>query len=570
MGARGRWAAAVGLVVVATGAAAVIGLRAEMDRKIAMALESALGAGTLPRLEIARVALWPWGPMEIDGALTLTRTAGYGLTGQIVVSGSVVLGIGSDGVTVTPSSCLTVRADGMALNQSPLALPEAGALCEEESGPALNWRPDVGPTLAARLTVPRLASPTQAWAVEGIRLSFRHAPGQLLTLDAAATLHHTPAEQPVKPQAKPVLAPLTVAVQAARATPTAAWTLSGAVRALDGGLTIHATATHDPLSNSGRLDLRSDPLRVGGAGVALAALSPRLARVAQAVTGRLTAKARLTWTGEPGTGEARTGEWAVRSSGDVRIEGGGATLGPVRVAGVNGVVALSSLWPPVVPDGQRLAVALLDVGIPLTDGVIRFGYGRDRRVDVDEAVWRWGGGTLKAEPFELSPSAPNGLVTLRADGVDLGALLDLIRVDGVAANGRLSGRLPVRIGNGRVVLDGAVFDAAGAGTLRYAPAEPPPGLSGPEGSPTQLLLGALSDFRYDSLRLTLEGEAGGELRAGLSVRGANPAFYDGHPVSLNLTLSGALDRIVRQSLDTYRIPDAVRDRMTGFDQPKDP
>jgi hypothetical protein len=125
----------------------------------------------------------------------------------------------------------------------------------------------------------------------------------------------------------------------------------------------------------------------------------------------------------------------------------------------------------------------------------------------------------------------------------------------------------VRIQNGRARLEGAVFESSAPGSLRYAPANPPAGLSGPEGSPTALLMGALSDFRYESLRLSIDGEAGGELRAGLAVRGTNPTFYDGYPVALNLTLSGALDRILRQSLDAYHIPDAVRERMTGFDHP---
>ncbi len=67
----------------------------------------------------------------------------------------------------------------------------------------------------------------------------------------------------------------------------------------------------------------------------------------------------------------------------------------------------------------------------------------------------------------------------------------------------------------------------------------------------------------------MEGQAGGELAVGIAIRGSNPAFYDGYPVALNLKVSGALDRILRQSLDTYRIPETVRDRMTEF-QRKNP
>lgn len=548
MGARGRWAAAVGLVALATGAAAAVGLRATLDRLTATALESALGAGTVARLDEVRLSLLP---PEVSGTLTLARTADDGVSGWIALSGVLALQLGWNGVTLSPPGCLTLRAETLALNRNPLTVGPGGTLCAFDGHPLMRWSAN-GLELTARLALPSVAAPAMALRADAVTVSLQGDAVRSLTIDATAmAVRHT--------VPSPGLAPLSLAARAMREGGAVPWSLSATVSGAGGGLVIRANGTHDPRSGVGRLDLRSDPLRIGEAGVAVAALSPRLDTVLRAVSGRLTGRAGLAWQAG-----------VVRSTGALRIEAGGATLGPVRVAGVNGVVALSSLWPPVVPDGQRLAVALLDVGVPLTDGVIRFGYGRDRRVDVDEARWRWGGGTLKADPFELSPTAPKGLVTLHADGVDLGELLGLIRVDGVSASGRLSGSLPVRIGEGGVRLEGAVFDGTQPGTLRYAPAEPPPGLSGPEGSPTQLLLGALSDFRYDSLRLTLDGEAGGELRAGLSVRGTNPAFYDGHPVALTLTLSGALDRILRQSLDAYRIPEVVRDRMIGFDQPKDP
>ena len=200
---------------------------------------------------------------------------------------------------------------------------------------------------------------------------------------------------------------------------------------------------------------------------------------------------------------------------------------------------------------------------------VNIGYGRDGRLDVDRAEWNWAGGLLRADPFELSPEKPKGRVTLHADRIDAAKLLDLIAVDGLAASGRLAGTLPVVFAGDRVTIDGGVLESSGPGTLSYDPAKPPPALKGEEGSPTAMLMGALTDFHYDTLRITIDGQAGGELSAGFSLRGSNPSFYDGYPVALNLKLSGALDRILRQNLDVYRIPDTLRDRMTGFDQ-KDP
>lgn len=272
-------------------------------------------------------------------------------------------------------------------------------------------------------------------------------------------------------------------------------------------------------------------------------------------TGTLTAKLRFGLNGK-----------GLTAQGDLRLAGVGGRFGPVAVSGVNGVLTLESLAPPVLAPGQTLAVKLLDVGLPLTDGVVRFGYGRNGTLSVERAEWRWAGGLLRAEPFRFAAAAREHAVTLRADGVHLGSMLDLAAVDGLEAAGTVSGRLPVRVTPDAVHLDGGVLEADAPGTLRYDPAHPPGFLQGPEGSPTDLLMGALTDFRYDTLKATVDGQAGGDLRVGIAIRGANPAFYDGHPVALNLNVSGALDRILRQSLDTYRIPDAVRERMTEFER----
>lgn len=269
--------------------------------------------------------------------------------------------------------------------------------------------------------------------------------------------------------------------------------------------------------------------------------------------GTLTAKARLTWDGA-----------ALSAQGDLLLADVAGQFGPVSASGVNGVLSLPSLFPPVVAPGQTLAVKLLDVGLPLTDGTLRFGYGAKGRLSVERAEWRWAGGVLRAEPFAIDPAAPRGTVTLRAEGVHLGPMLAMIAVDGLEASGTVSGSLPVRIGADSVHLDGGRLEADGPGSLRYDPENPPGFLAGEAGSPTALLMGALTDFRYDTLSASVDGEAGGELAVGIAIRGSNPSFYDGYPVALNLKVSGALDRILRQSLDTYRIPETVRDRMTEF------
>lgn len=546
---RGRWVAAVALaILVALAVAAFSLLRARLDERTTAALREAGIEGAVATIDALELTLSPPGLIL---AVTLVKDPAVGgdaMGGHINLSGALAVGwLGWGDFALTPVGCLTLRVEDVTVAGTPLLAPEGARLCAVDRGPLLRWSPQ-GAALTGALLVPRIDAPTRQLRADTVSVGLTQASNSAVTLDLSVGAIRDG-------RALPVVTPLSLVARADHSAGEA-WRFSGAVTGGHGALTVDFSGSHDPAAGTGQAELRGKPLRLGGKGAKLNDLSPLLASLLTKVSGALTARAALSWNGD-----------ALQSRGKLLIESLGGSVGPVAVVGLNGAVALSSLWPPVIPDGQSVAMALLDVGVPLTDGVIRFGYGRDRRVDVDEAVWRWGGGTVRADPFELSPTAPKGLITLRAEGVDVAKLLEMIQVEGMAATGVLSGVLPVRIQDGRARLEGGVFETSAPGTLRYAPASPPAGLSGPEGSPTALLMGALSDFRYESLRLTLDGEAGGELRAGLAVRGTNPTFYDGYPVALNLTLSGALDRILRQSLDAYHIPDAVRERMTGFDHP---
>lgn len=464
--------------------------------------------------------------------------------GRLSLDGVLALRMDGHAVRVAPDGCLTLQAKGLTVAGQGIAL--ADGLClraAAEGEPLAVWTPGAAESLALRAlaTVPRLTVPTAPVEATDVAVTLtggeRHA-----DLAATATLRHT-----ARPAA---VAPLAVTANAAWAS---AQPVTFSAAGTGGPLRVTAEGSHDPATGRGRVELRLPKLTFAADGGALAKVFPMLTGTVAATAGGVAAKGRIAW-----------GEEAPTSSGEVLLDGVAAAVGPVSVAGVNGTVRLSSLLPPVAPAGQTVAVSLLDVGIPLTDGTLRFGYGRDGRISVERAEWRWAGGALRAKPFALSPQAPKGLVELEAEGIDFAQLLSLAAVDGLDATGRLHGRLPVRIDSGSVRIDNGVLEASAPGTVRYDPAEPPSFLVGEPGSATDLLRGALTDFRYQELRLTVNGTAGGELVVGLSLQGANPDFYDGHPVKLNLNLSGALDRILRQSIDAYRVPEAVRDRMTEF------
>ncbi|WP_376959312.1 YdbH domain-containing protein [Azospirillum sp. A26] len=467
------------------------------------------------------------------------------MSGRLILSGALVVGMDGGAVTVTPDSCLPAKAEGLTVSGQRLDLPQGATLCAVQKGELLRWASG-SMTVTAELQAPRLDMPTSGLRAEQVVLRLGQEGTGRRSDATVARLTNTAKPAPV--------VPLAVTMQAVQAG-EGPWTIDGTAKGANGLLTVSMNGTYDQTAGTGRLEAVAKPIRLAENGPGLAAISPLGATFLEKASGTLSGKATLSLTPK-----------GLSTTGQAVVKGLAGAAGPVTVAGVSGTVALSSLSPPVIPVGQKLSIGLLDVGIPLTDGTLLFGYGRDGRLDVDQAEWRWAGGTLHADPFELSPDKPKGTVTLHADGIDAAKLLELIAVDGLEASGKLAGTLPVVLAGDTVTLNGGVLESAGPGTLRYDPAQPPSGLKGEEGSPTAMLMGALTDFHYESLRITIDGQAGGELSAGFSLRGANPSFYDGYPVALNLKLSGALDRILRQNLDVYRIPDTLRERMTGSDQ----
>ncbi|MGQ9366071.1 intermembrane phospholipid transport protein YdbH family protein [Azospirillum sp. A39] len=481
-------------------------------------------------------------------AAALDRLPGVtGLAGRAAVTGDVGGRLDGAHLRLAVGDCLSLTAAGLAVAGQRLELPGGLCLAGPEDGEAVVLPLDGGaPTLRLVATAPRVDLPGHGLSVESLRAT--------ATLQAGALTGDATAGR-VAAGARP--APFAPFSLSAHAEGPLDGTLALTARA-EGPAGVRATVSgsHALATGEGRAELRLEPVAFRPDGLQPAVLAPQAAALLHDVAGTMAARGSFAW-----------GAKGLSTTGRVLLTDVAAASGPVAVSGVNGVVRLSSLLPPVVPDGQELAVKLLDVGLPLTDGVLRFGLDRRATLDVDRAEWHWAGGTVRARPFELPLAAPKGTITLEAVDLDLGAVLDLVEVEGLAATGRLDGVLPVALDGDTVRIDGAALSAAGGGTLRYDPAEPPAFLAeGEPGSPTALLMGALTDFRYESLDMTINGVAGGELVVGLAIRGANPEFYDGYPVALNLNVSGALDRILRQSLDAYRIPDAVRERMLEFEQ----
>ena len=233
---------------------------------------------------------------------------------------------------------------------------------------------------------------------------------------------------------------------------------------------------------------------------------------------------------------------------------------------VNSVVRFDALRPLSTAPGQLVTIAMIDVGLPLTDGVVSFHIEPEGSLVIERTEWGLAGGKIRAEGISIDSRSARYKFVLEVEGVDLQRLAALAKVEGLTVTGKLSGDIPVLIEEGSLIIrEGLLETTLKGGTVRYNPSEIPSALRY-GGERTQLVLSALENFQYKTLRIKLDRRSDGNAKVSLQLHGSNPDFFKGRPVELNLNLSGLLDQILQRGLNVYKIPETIIKRLQKFDR----
>jgi hypothetical protein len=319
-----------------------------------------------------------------------------------------------------------------------------------------------------------------------------------------------------------------------------------------GDVAMRVRGQHDLASAGGRAELDLPPVEFAPGRLQPGALAPVLADAVEEVSGRLALDGTLRW----GSGDD------MRADLDLLVEDLAFSSGPARFAQVNGVIAFDRLAPLSTPPGQQLAVGLVDIGLPLTNGLLTFDL-EPAQLIVEELRWRFAEGRIRAAPFTIGSVGMQFSTTLTAERLKLDEIFALAQLDGLSGKGTMHGTLPITVAGAEAVIDNGELVSDGPGWVRYRPDEAPAALQA-GGENVNLLLQALENFRYKELRATIDGRTDGDMDVGLHIAGANPDLYDGYPIEFNLNLEGALADVLRAGLAGYQIPDRIRERMQGF------
>lgn len=173
---------------------------------------------------------------------------------------------------------------------------------------------------------------------------------------------------------------------------------------------------------------------------------------------------------------------------------------------------------------------------------------------INAAEMPWNKGRIKIKdvwvPFETKSSIK---IDMQVERVDLAELMNLLTGNRIEAKGIVSGFVKVTIDkNGNILVDDGKLGADGPGTIIMPPETIPA-----SNEQVDLVKDIMQDLHFEVLNISAQPDENGELTLKLTVEGKNPKVFEGHPVKLNINLTGNLLEFIEQNLILFTKPEQI-------------
>lgn len=299
---------------------------------------------------------------------------------------------------------------------------------------------------------------------------------------------------------------------------------------------------------SGNVDFEIGPLIFSQGGTQPNQYAPHLGGLISSVKGRLEGNGRIGW------GQASSSELSVI------LDAMEFDTSVAKVAGLSTRLNFDSLFPIRTPKGQKIAVELIDVGVPLKGITAMFQLASDLTILVETASWPFAGGKFYTENAFFDLDRQSHTIALSAEQLNLAELCKILKITGLTGDGRLSGIFPLRVEGDAMLVEKAVLKAVDKGVIKYQAAKGQSNLS-TLGKETGLLAKALENLHYDRLEVQLNGDLAREVEVRIAMAGHNPDLYNGYPLELNFSITGALGDMIRRGMIGASLPDSLKRKL---------
>jgi len=271
------------------------------------------------------------------------------------------------------------------------------------------------------------------------------------------------------------------------------------------------------------------------------------------VNGTVSGQGRIDWAGDGKV--TSTGDFATRNM-DLA-----APFGPV--SGLSTSLHFTDLLNLETAPHQVATVASVNPGITVENGVVQYQILPNNRVKVERGEWPFMGGKLILEEtiLDFNGRHPKKL-TFRLVGFDTKQFVDSLGFSGFSLTGIFDGELPMVFDeNGGRIVGGVLTSRQPGGELKYQGVKP-------KGLGPGLAFSILSDIRYRSMVIRLDGDLAGEFATRVTIDQVSLGpghglaaslvhrVFDKLPLKLNLNINGPFRALI-QTAKAFKDPTQV-------------
>lgn len=323
---------------------------------------------------------------------------------------------------------------------------------------------------------------------------------------------------------------------------------NGRVNLAESGVQIaQITGRHSLEDNTGSLTFDRTPLIFSRRTFQPFHLSPLLIGPA-GVTGRVDIAGGASW-----------GNDELKASATLDFRNVGFVLAAAGAfEGVSGRIEVADLLAMKSAPGQKLTIEKVTLGMPLEKGEIDFQLIGYDAIRIEGAEWPFVGGFIRVKPtdFAFASTAKNVIVAQAVDW-NLATLVKQFEIPDLKLDGTVGGDFPVVFSAGSAEIDNAVLASSGPGVIQYGGAATD---AAAQNEPTTaIVMDALKDFRFQVLKIGLDGNLAGKMILKLDMLGRNPAVMNGQAFQLNISIDSELAKLVNSLTLGTDIQGAIRE-----------
>ncbi len=216
------------------------------------------------------------------------------------------------------------------------------------------------------------------------------------------------------------------------------------------------------------------------------------------------------------------------------------------IEGLTGDIRLDELFPPGTAEPQTLSAARITAGVPLEGPTLRFRLEPAETgpaVAIERAQAGFAGGIVSIDGARFDAAASVRAFSIVIRDLSLERLLGDYAMEGMTGTGTLAGSIPVTMSAAGLAIESGIVEAEGGGVLKVSWGSSRDAMVG-QGESVAMMVQALEDFHYSTLKATIDRPADGSLSIKVAMEGHNPAVKNGHPFRFNISFSGDLESVL--------------------------